>query len=109
MTNDNDDDYAAWLEHRRSVRPDAGLTDRIMSQLSDPASISIPPAPTAPPARQFSRIGPGLLLTAASLIFAVKIAALVGNLVFPTESYPEFANDIKIEEPADAHGNVSRS
>jgi hypothetical protein len=109
MTNEENDDYAGWLEHRRSVRPDDGLTDRIMSQLNRPASISLSPPPVSPPARLLNRFGPGLLLTTASLLFAVKIATLVGNLVFPTESYPEFANEIKVEEPDHAHGNVSRS
>ena len=101
-----DDDYEAWLSQRREVMPAADLTDRIMATVE--ACAGSPEV--RPPVDRFARIGPLLLCTAASLIFVARIAALVGNLVFPT-GYPEFAIDQRIEEVPNEHSprNLSRS
>lgn len=99
-------DYEGWLKHRRDLPESADLTNRIMSAVEATSDQPVEPRPTTPPR---SRIGPVLLWTAASLVFVARIAALVGNLVFPTNSYPEYAADQHSEEVPHEHQNVSRS
>jgi hypothetical protein len=123
-----DDKYEAWLKQRQDVSPPEDLADRIMAAIESPSSpLEVPAGAPAgfsasivpsgkshevvPPRQPLARLGLGplLLCTAASLIFVARIAALVGNLVFPTGSYPEFATDQRIEELPHEHRNVSRS
>jgi hypothetical protein len=92
-----DEDYQSWLQHRRDVNPPAELSDRIMQAVAASRGISPQRVARSPAIR--ARAIPVLLWTAASLIFVARIAALVGNLIFPTSSYPEFAADHRIEGP----------
>ena len=101
-----DADYEAWLTHQRDVQPSANLTDRIIVAVEVATAEA---ARSRSKSRPGSRIGPILLWTAASLIFVARVAALVGNLVFPTNSYPEYAADQRIEETPHEHRSVSRS
>ena len=106
-----DAEFDAWLKQRRDVRPADDLADRIMTAVEQSARAS--PVETVAaasmPTRLLRQTGPILLWTAASLIFVARIASLVGNLVFPTNSYPEYAVDQRIEEVPDEHRSVSRS
>jgi hypothetical protein len=102
-----DDEYEAWLNERRDVMPRADLADRIMAQVE--TSTESPGVTMSASSGLRLRIGPILLCAAASLVFAIRIAAFVGNLVFPTGSYPEFAVDQHIEDLPNDHRNVSRS
>jgi len=107
----SDSEYTAWLNECRTARPPDDLADRIMAQV-DQATITKSPTVSVPESRRSSpawQLGPTLFWTVASLIFAIRIAALVGNLAFPTSSYPEFAGDQQIEEVPHDHRNLSRS
>lgn len=104
-----DEDYEGWLQHRREVSHSANLVDRIMAAVEAPHEVSELPEHLSERAGLFGRVGPPLLWTAASLFFVARIAALVGNLVFPTSNYPEFAVEERIEEMPDERPNVSRS
>lgn len=106
-----DSEYDAWLHECRTARPTDDLTDRIMAQVHVAAGAS-PPLVSGPEPMRTARAwqwGPTLFWTAASLIFAIRIAALVGNLAFPASSYPEFAGDSQIEELPHESRNTSRS
>lgn len=83
-----DDEYQNWLNHRRTMSASIDVTDRVMAAIRAPAK----------PVRRIERVGLVLLWTAASLVFVTRIAALVGNVIFPTDSYPEFAADQRIED-----------
>ena len=104
-----DAEFDAWLKQRRDVRPADDLADRIMTAVDQSARASPVQAAAPKPTRLLRQTGPVLLWTAASLIFVARIAALVGNLVFPTKSYHEYAADQRIEEVPDEHHSVSRS
>lgn len=107
----NESEYNAWLNERRTVRPPDDLADRIMTQVHEAASAN-PPETSVPEPMRTARawpLGPALFWTVASLIFAIRIAALVGNLAFPTSSYPEFAGDQQIEELPHESRSTSRS
>ncbi|HEY4259369.1 MAG TPA: hypothetical protein VGM98_04390 [Schlesneria sp.] len=94
-----DDDYQSWLKHRRATSVSDDVTDRVMAAIREPTRRVRPAA----------RIGLVLLWTAASLVFVTRIAALVGNVIFPTDSYPEFAVDQRIEEVPHDHRKPTRS
>ena len=101
-----DEDYFAWLQHRRAVQPAGDLADRIMSEVE--TTLGEIPNDAGPALRRPGRIGPILLVTAASLVFVARIAALVGDLVFPN-GYSEFALNQRIEEVPDEQRIDSRS
>lgn len=130
----SESDYSEWLNDRRVVRPPDDLVDRIMARINHEGltpglDVALPPdGPQTAQGRQTGssgvangdaisqrahvprrQLGPMLFWAAASLIFAIRIAALVGNLAFPTSSYPEFAGDEQIEEAPHDHRNISRS
>ena len=95
------DDYADWLKARRKQTQGIDLADRIMTAVA-----------VQKPVRRKSvavRVGPLLLWTAASLMFLIRIVSFVGNLAFPSHSYPEFATDQRIEEPENDRRNSKRS
>ncbi len=94
-----DDDYQSWLKHRRAMSAAVDVTDRVMAAIRAPAK----------PVRRVERVGLVLLWTAASLVFVTRIAALVGNVIFPTDSYPEFAVDQRIEDVPHDHRKPTRS
>lgn len=104
-------EYTAWLEERRSTRPPDDLVNQIMARVHQTAVADLPALQEPDPPRQSKawRFGPVFFWTVATLIFAIRIAALVGNLAFPTSSYPEFAGDQQIEEVPHDHRNTSRS
>lgn len=97
----SDDDYEDWLKRRRSVTSNVDLADKVMAAIGT--------ASPAKPATALQRVGPWMIWTAASLVFVAKVAALVGNLVFPTDSYPEFAADHRIEDVPHDHRIPERS
>lgn len=100
----NDDhDYDAWIRNRRALSPPDDLTGRILSAIESQAVTG--PAVSQGPGR---RLVPVLVWMAASLLLVARLAAMVGNLIYPT-GYPEFASDQRIEEVPDEHRNVSRS
>lgn len=104
-----DDDFEVWRKDRHNVQAPSGLVDRVMAAIETTAG-SHPRGGTSLKSHSLiGRAGPVLLWTAASLFFVARIAALVGNLVFPTGGYPEFAVDERIEEVPDEPRNVSRS
>ncbi len=109
-----DADYDAWVKKRRDAPPANDLTDRIMTAIEQ-SGRALPPVtlavngPAPKSGGLLTQTGPILMWTAASLIFVARIAALVGNLVFPTNSYPEYAVDQRIEEVPHEHRSVSRS
>ena len=99
----NDDhDYDAWVRNRRAVSPPDDLTGRILSAIESQA--------VTEPVSQRSgrRLIQVLVWVAASLLLVARLAAMVGNLIYPT-GYPEFASDQRIEELPHEHRNVSRS
>ena len=112
----NDDSmYQRLLQECRTVRPSSDLTDRIMAAIASTSPENVTSATftlansgdfKSRSIRPFvTRLGPALLWTAASLIFLARLTALVGNLVFPTNSYPEFAVDEREHiGPHDEHG-----
>jgi len=103
-----DDDYEAWLNQRRTVQVPPGLTDRILAAVDPLAEQTRLVHRVLLRASLLRRAGPFVLWTAASLIFMARVVALVGNLIYPS-GHPEFAVDERIEEVPDEHGNVSRS
>jgi hypothetical protein len=94
-----DDEYESWLKQRRAMSAAVDVTDRVMAAIRAPAK----------PVRRVERIGLVLLWTAASLVFVTRVAALVGNVIFPTDSYPEFAVDQRIEDVPHDHRKPTRS
>jgi hypothetical protein len=98
-------DFSEWIQHRRDTKPAGDLTDRILNAVQ----ATEPVRPVLEPRRRtLNRVGPVVLWTAACLVFVARLMSLVGNLVFPTSSYPEFAVD-RIEEPTNERHGVSRS
>ena len=109
-----DELYESWRHQRQGIAPTDGLTDRIMAAVeacpvdASRVEVAVTSAGASKPGSFAQRWGPAFLCLAASLIFVARITAIVGNLVFPTGNYPEFAADQRIEDFHD-HRPATRS
>ena len=97
----SEDEYQVWLDARRDESPPKELTDRIMLSVREPG----PEAATSPlreSARRtaWQRAIPYLVLTAATIMLAVRVFSILSLFVVPSS-----IADVTMIEPAkeDSH------